>query len=117
MGRGDGNASESWAAPAQPPVRLKITTNSPQDSRDNETSNLRSQWLALFTYLLAVSLLLGSGYVSLRWLSAPDASANQRPPESKMSPAHKDVREDPGAEANPVQNPSNYHSETETIAK
>jgi hypothetical protein len=33
-----------------------------------------------------------------------------------MSFAHKDVREDPGAEANPVQNPSNDHSETETIA-
>jgi hypothetical protein len=57
---------------------------------------------ALFAYLLAVSLLLGGGYVGLHWLSAPpDASTNQRPSASKGLPARTDVvrKSDPYAAA------------------
>jgi hypothetical protein len=57
---------------------------------------------ALFAYLVAVSLLLGGGYVSLHWLSAPpDASTDLRPSASKARPAKNDLvkKSDPYAAA------------------
>jgi hypothetical protein len=48
---------------------------------------------ALFAYLVALSLLLGGGYASLQWLSAPDTSATPPLSKSKRPPANKDVVE------------------------
>jgi hypothetical protein len=75
---------------------------------------------ALFAYLLAVSLLLGGGYVSLHWLSAPpDASTNQRLSASKGQPAkNEQVRKsDPyaAAEIRAEKRPDD-HAGTETAA-
>jgi hypothetical protein len=46
---------------------------------------------ALFAYLVALSLLLGGGYASLQWLSAPDTSANPPLSVGKRPPANKVV--------------------------
>jgi hypothetical protein len=74
---------------------------------------------ALFAYLLAVSLLLGGGYVSLHWLAAPgDAPTSQRPHQSKSQPASKDVDEKSAAQARTTraENRSGDDSETEITA-
>ena len=75
---------------------------------------------ALFAYLLAVSLLVGSGYVSLHWLTAPaDIRTNQQPHQSKSPPAGKDVGEKygPFVPAAPrAENRSDDHSEMEITA-
>jgi hypothetical protein len=51
---------------------------------------------ALFAYLVALSLLLGGGYASLQWLSAPDTSVNPPLSVSKRPPANKGVVEKSG---------------------
>jgi len=74
---------------------------------------------ALFAYLLAVSLLLGGGYVGLHWLSAPpDASTNQRPSASKGLPAKTDVvrKSDPYAAETRAEERSDDHAGTEMAA-
>lgn len=75
---------------------------------------------ALFAYLLAVSLLVGGGYVSLHWLTAPpDVGTNQRPHQSKSSPASKDGGENSGPlvpAATRAENQSDDHSEMEITA-
>jgi hypothetical protein len=48
---------------------------------------------ALFAYLIAVSLLLGGGYMSLHWLAAPDTSSSQRLLASKRPTASKYMAE------------------------
>src|ERR1700704_1588829 len=80
----------------------------------------RGSMPALFAYLLAVSLLVGSGYVSLHWLTAPpDVGTNQRPHRSKSPPASKDVGEKYGPlvpAATRAENRSDDHSEMEITA-
>src|SRR4030088_1939448 len=75
---------------------------------------------ALFAYLLAVSLLVGGGYMSLHWLTAPaDIRTNQRPHQSKSPPAGKDVGEKYGSlvpAATRAENRSDDHSKMETTA-
>jgi len=75
---------------------------------------------ALFAYLLAVSLLLGGGYVSLHWLAAPpDASTNQRPSASKGVSARNDAvkKSDPSAAAETqAEKRPNDQAGTETAA-
>jgi hypothetical protein len=75
---------------------------------------------ALFAYLLAVSLLVGGGYMSLHWLTAPaDIRTNQQPHQSKSPPAGKDVGEKygPPVPAAPrAENRSDDHSEMEITA-
>jgi hypothetical protein len=75
---------------------------------------------ALFAYLLAVSLLVGGGYVSLQWLTAPaDIRTNQQPHQSKSPPAGKDVGEKygpPVPAATRAENRSDDHSEMEITA-
>ena len=75
---------------------------------------------ALFAYLLAVSLLVGGGYMSLHWLTAPaDIRTNQQPHQSKSPPASKDVGEKYGPLVPPAtraENRSDDHSEMEITA-
>jgi hypothetical protein len=75
---------------------------------------------ALFAYLVAVSLLLGGGYVSLHWLSAPpDASTDLRPSASKGRPAKNDLvkKSDPYAAAQTrAEKRPDDHAETEIAA-
>jgi hypothetical protein len=75
---------------------------------------------ALFAYLLAVSLLLGGGYVSLHWLAAPpDASTNQRPSAGKGVSARNDAvkKSDPSAAAETqAEKRPNDQTGTETAA-
>jgi hypothetical protein len=46
---------------------------------------------ALFAYLLAIFVLLGSGYASLEWLSAPDVSVNSPLSANKRPAANTDA--------------------------
>jgi hypothetical protein len=75
---------------------------------------------ALLGYLLAISLLLGGGYVSLHWLSTPDdISTSQRPSASKAPPAGKNVvgKSDPDATAETrAEKRAHDHAETEIPA-
>jgi hypothetical protein len=79
----------------------------------------RDRMPALFAYLFAVSLLLGGGYMSLHWLSAPpDISSSQRLSPSKRPTANKDMAEksDPDvAGATRAESRSHASAETERI--
>ena len=72
---------------------------------------------ALLGYLLAVSLLLEGGYLSLQWLTSPaEVSANHRTPQSRISRASKEGggRSEAQAATTSAENRSHGRSDTHT---
>jgi hypothetical protein len=72
---------------------------------------------ALLGYLLAVSLLLEGGYLSLQWLSSPsEVRTNHRTAQSRIARASREVggRSEAEAASTPAENRSHGRSDTQT---
>jgi hypothetical protein len=61
---------------------------------------------ALFTYLIAITLLIGGGYGGLSWLAAPDPTKIASNAPQKPSPPHPDMRQLQSTATDPAPQPS-----------